>query len=500
MDTAARVAASESPVADVKDVVSVSFVIPGGRGRVNTEQSPMDAALEAGDDCNCAPSTAERRTFWQKGALTRRNALGLGALSVAALSAFGIGSGVNAAYAATYPSWDDVQRAKNNEAAKAAEISRIENLIASLKQKVAETKAAAEAAGNEYFEAQQAYFAAIAEADSLQAQADAQAQIADESARKAGQVAAQLYRNGGDDTALELFFAGSAANADDLLSRLGTMDKMLGFNQSVYDKAVAARNSAQALSDQAVVARNERDRLQKVAEEKMIAAQNAAAAAEAALAEQAANLTTLEAQLAALKDETAKTVADYEEGERIRREEEERRRREEEERRRREEEERRNNQNNGGGGGGDGGGGGGGNVGVGGWVRPHGGYRSSGYGPRMVQCGNSYCSSGFHYGVDLANGCYAPIFAANSGTVDYAGWNGGYGNYVRIQHGDGVGTGYGHIDSFAVSSGQWVNSGQVIAYAGNTGNSFGCHLHFEVYIWGGYTNPIDFMGARGVSV
>src|SRR5690606_37565887 len=236
----------------------------------------MDAALEAGDSCGCAPSAEEKRSFWQKGSLTRRNALGIGALSVAALSAFGIGSGVTAAYAASYPSWDDVQRAKNNEAAKAAEVSRIQGLIQSLKQRVAETQAAAEAAGNEYYEAQQAYFGAIAEAESLQAQADEQSQIADDSARKAGQVAAQLHRNGGDDTALELFFAGSAANADDLLSRLGTMDKLLEYNQSVYDSAVAARNSAQALSDQAVVARNERDRLQKIAEEKMIAAQEAA--------------------------------------------------------------------------------------------------------------------------------------------------------------------------------------------------------------------------------
>src|SRR5690606_38945975 len=146
----------------------------------------------------------------------------------------------------------------------------------------------------------------------LQAQADEQAQIADDSARKAGQVATQLYRNGGDDTALELFFAGSAASADELLSRLGTMDKLLTYNQSVYDDAVAARNSAQALSDQAVVARDERDRLQKVAEEKMRAAQDAAAAAQAALDEQAEHRITLEAQLQALKGETAKTVADYE--------------------------------------------------------------------------------------------------------------------------------------------------------------------------------------------
>src|SRR5690606_6113460 len=182
---------------------------------------------------NCAPSTTERRTLWQKSALTRRSALGLGVLGVAAMSAFGIGSGVSVAYAASYPSWDDVQRAKNNEAAKAAEVSRIQGLIQSLTQKVAETKAAAEAAGNEFYEEQQAYFAATAGAEAMQVQADEQAQIAEESACKAGLVAAQLYRNGGDDTAFELFFSGSAASADELLSRLGTMDKLLGYNQSV---------------------------------------------------------------------------------------------------------------------------------------------------------------------------------------------------------------------------------------------------------------------------
>ncbi|KDA05405.1 peptidase M23 [Microbacterium sp. CH12i] len=460
----------------------------------------MDAALDAGDSCGCAPSIAERRTFWQKGTVTRRNALGIGALGVAALSAFGIGAGVNAAYAATYPSWDDVQNAKNNEAAKAGEVTRIQNLISSLTQQVADTQAAAELAGNEYYEAQQAYFDAIAKANAIQAQADEQSLIADESARKAGQVAAQLYRNGGDDTALELFFAGSAANADELLSRLGTMDKLLEYNQSVYDNAVAARNSAQSLSDQAAVARTERDRLQKVAEEKMVAAQAAADAAQAALDEQTANLSTLQAQLAALQDETTKTVAGYQAGVAA-----------EAARRAAEEQARRAAEaaaaaaaaaNNGGGGGGGGGGdgGGGGAVGSGGWVRPQGGFRSSGYGARSQQCNSNGCSSSYHYGVDLANGCGAQIYAAQSGTVDYASWNGGYGNYVRIDHGGGIGTGYGHISSFAVRRGDWVNAGQVIAYAGNTGGSFGCHLHFEVYIWGEYTNPIYFMADRGVSV
>ncbi|MFE7197028.1 M23 family metallopeptidase [Microbacterium oxydans] len=450
----------------------------------------LDAAVAAAsEDCGCAPTPTERRAFGATG-ISRRGALGIGALGVVALSAFGITNGVSAAYAATYPSWDDVQRAKNNEAAKATEVSRIEGLIQSLTQKVAETQAAAKVASQEFYDAQQAYFAAATEADTLQAKADEQAAVADSSARKAGQVAAQLYRNGGDDTSMELFFAGSANNADELLARLGTMDKLLEYNQSVYDKAVAARNSAQSLSDQAVVARNERDRLQKVAEEKMVVAQQAAEAAQAALDEQSANLATMQAQLAALKDVTTQTVAGYQAGVEA----------EAKARREREAAERAAAAAAAAAGGG-GGGGGGGSQGSGGWCRPHGGGKSSGYGPRSVQCGSQGCSSSFHYGTDFANGCGSPIYAANSGTVDYAGPNSGYGNYIRIQHGGGIGTGYAHIrdGGILVRSGQRVNSGQVIAYAGNTGRSFGCHLHFEVYVNGRPVNPVAFLGDRGVS-
>ena len=120
----------------------------------------------------------------------------------------------------------------------------------------------------------------------------------------------------------------------------------------------------------------------------------------------------------------------------------------------------------------------------------------------MVQCGTGYCSSGFHAGVDLAAGCWAGIFAANGGTVTYAGYNGGYGNYIRIDHGGGLATGYGHIANggIGVSRGQYVGSGQRIASEGNTGNSFGCHLHFEVYRNGATVNPIDFMRSVGISV
>lgn len=453
---------------------------------MNDKHSPLDAASAAAEDCGCAPTPAESRAIWQKGGISRRGALGLGlgALSVVALSAFGVTSGVTAAYAASYPSWDDVQNAMRNESAKAAEVQRIEGLIQALQRKVAETQAAAEVAGAEFDAAQMAYFDAIAVAEELQTQADAQAAVADEATRKAAQLAAQLYRNGGDDTALELFFAGSADNADELLSRLGTMDKVYQYNQTVRDKAVAARDAAQSLTDQAVVARTERDRLQQIAEQKMIAAQQAADAAQAALDEQSSNLATMQAQLAALKDQTATTVAGYQEGVRVA----------EEERKRREAAAAAAAAAAGGGNGG-----GGGTPGTGGWVRPHGGYRSAGYGSRPKPCA---ACSGYHYGVDLANGCGAAIYAAQSGTVDYAGPKGNYGNYIRIQHGGGISSGYAHIKDggFAVRNGQWVNSGQVIAYAGNTGASVGCHLHFEVYINGAYTNPITFLAGKGVSV
>lgn len=445
-------------------------------------------------DCGCAPTPAEQRSFWSNVPVTRRGAIGLGLLGAAALTTFGVASGVTAAHAASYPTWDDVLAARASESAKAAEISRIQGLIQSLADRVAQAQAAAAAAADEFFKAQQAFNESVRRADSLQAQADEKSALADESAKKAGQVAAQLYRNGGDDTSLELFFAGSAQNADQLLAKLGQMDKLLEHNQSVYESAVAARNSAQQLSDQATVARDERDRLQQLAEAKFIEAQNAAAAAEAALAEQEANRITLEAQLAALQSETAQTVADYEAGVAERKRIEEERRRAEEERLRREAEEAAKNQPSPPPSGGGGGGGGS------GWVRPHGGWVTSEYGPREVWCGNGYCSSGYHEGTDFANGCGAYIYAAAAGTVDAAWWYSGFGNWIRIQHGNGIATSYAHIrdGGYNVRVGQWVEAGQVIAYAGTTGNSFGCHLHFEVYEWGRTVNPRYFLQNRGV--
>ncbi|GEB45461.1 hypothetical protein MTE01_14060 [Microbacterium testaceum] len=470
------------------------------------------------DDCGCAPTASEQRRLWPT--FDRRSALKYGALGAVALGAFGAATAgfSSPAVAADYPSWDDVQAAKANEAAKAGEISRIQGLIQGLQSEVARTQAEVQARSDEYYAAQQAYQDADYRAQLIQQQADAEAAKATDAASKAGKVAAQLYRSGGDDTSLNLFFSGSAASADDLLAKLGTMDKLLERNKSVYSAAVAARDSAKNLSNQANDARAERDRLQKIAEDKMAAAQQAAQAAQEALAAQQANQAVLEAQLAALQDTTAKTVADYQAGveaERKAREERERKAREEAaardaaERARREQEAANNNNSGGGGGGGGGnsggggGGGGGGGVGGSGWARPSSAYTSSGYGPRSGQCNSSYCASTWHLGLDFGASCWSPIYAAAAGRVTYAGVNGGFGNYIRIAHDDGSGTGYGHIvnGGIYVSYGQRVEAGQQIAATGQTGNSFGCHLHFEVYPpWGGTTDPAPWLRWRGVDV
>ena len=209
-------------------------------------------------------------------------------------------------------------RAKANEAAKQAEVTKIQGLIQGLADDVAAKRAIADQRSDEFYVAQQAYFDAAYRADQLQKQADAEAAKAVDAANKAGRVAAQLYRNGGDDTSLELFFSGSAANADDLLARLGTMDKLVERNRDVYSEAITARDSAQSLSDQAVVARTERDRLQQAAEAKMVAAQQAADAAQAALDEQQQRQTELERAARRAPGHHRQTIAQYQEGERVR--------------------------------------------------------------------------------------------------------------------------------------------------------------------------------------
>ena len=98
--------------------------------------------------------------------------------------------------------------------------------------------------------------------------------------------------------------------------------------------------------------------------------------------------------------------------------------------------------------------------------------------------------SDFHPGIDIADDFGTPIVAA-------AGWNsGGYGNMVDIDHGNGIMTRYGHAEAVAVSAGDTVKKGQLIAYMGSTGFSTGPHVHYEVHVNGEVVNPILYLGGE----
>jgi murein DD-endopeptidase MepM/ murein hydrolase activator NlpD len=97
-----------------------------------------------------------------------------------------------------------------------------------------------------------------------------------------------------------------------------------------------------------------------------------------------------------------------------------------------------------------------------------------------------------HEGIDIAAGYGTPIRAAAAGNVIYAGWMGGYGNLIIIDHGGGIATAYGHQSSFAVGGGS-VSQGQTIGYVGCTGHCFGPHLHFEVRVNGAAVDPLGYL-------
>jgi len=98
-----------------------------------------------------------------------------------------------------------------------------------------------------------------------------------------------------------------------------------------------------------------------------------------------------------------------------------------------------------------------------------------------------------HEGIDIAVAEGTPVRAAGAGTVIYAGWMGGYGNLVVVDHGNGLSTAYAHNSSLGVGVGQSVTAGQVVSYSGNTGNSTGPHVHFEVRVNGSPVDPLGYL-------
>lgn len=105
-----------------------------------------------------------------------------------------------------------------------------------------------------------------------------------------------------------------------------------------------------------------------------------------------------------------------------------------------------------------------------------------------------------HAGVDLAAKEGTAYSAVHGGTVTLAGWYGGYGYAVIVDHGDGTETIYGHSSQLMVKVGQQVTAGETLGLVGDTGHSYGSHLHLEIHLDGEPLDPIPFLRDRGVDI
>ncbi|MFV2021884.1 M23 family metallopeptidase [Micromonospora sp. LOL_023] len=126
------------------------------------------------------------------------------------------------------------------------------------------------------------------------------------------------------------------------------------------------------------------------------------------------------------------------------------------------------------------------------WMLPLRGYTfTSPYGMRWGK---------LHAGVDLAAAEGTPFHSVHAGTVTLAGWNGGYGYCVIVKHDDGTESVYGHASRVRVNVGQRVEAGDLLGDVGNTGHSYGAHLHLEVHVDGEPKDPIPWLRDKGVDI
>lgn len=233
----------------------------------------------------------------------------LAAVSVVLAGSLALSIGIVAPAAADdYPSWDDVLAARQDEAATRSAIDEIEGLLVSLEAESQELGRIAQVRGEEYNSAKLALDAAAAKADKLGQQAEDADNKAALSARRAGQLVAQLARTGGGSLTLELLLS---PDADDLLGTLGTASKVTVKASEVYEQAMQDKNKAQALTDQASIAENKRTTLAASAEAALAQAKTSADDAVARVNEQKAASDQMYAQLASLKGTTSDVEAGY---------------------------------------------------------------------------------------------------------------------------------------------------------------------------------------------
>lgn len=375
-----------------------------------------------------------------------------------------------------YPTWAEVQAAKASTKAGAAKVAEVKKAVTGLQTKV---DAARKVAGEKqavYNIARAKFEEATELANALQAEADQKRKEADVALRAAQTIVSAMSRNTSSDLTMTIMFESNGDDTDTVLQKLGALSRVGDQAAGIYERAVQAANTADALQDQAELARAERERLAAEAEAALADARAAQATVESALAEQEQKQFELEQQLAFLQSTEKETVEAYQRGV--------------EERNRLAALAAK------------GGGLPGGWISNAGWANPVSGRLGSGYGPRPVICTAGGCSGNFHRGLDFAAACGTPIYATSAGRVITASWVGTYGNFVKIDHGGGVHSGYAHIRTGGtlVGVGQFVDTGDLIAYVGTTGASTGCHLHFEIFdTLTNRIDPLSFLRARGVN-
>jgi cell wall-associated NlpC family hydrolase len=234
-----------------------------------------------------------------------------GALSIVVAGGLLMGFGTTAASAddPTFPTWAQVEAAKASAAAKAAEVKKIQALIGTLQAQAAAAGKVALVDGELYLQAKEALASATATATKLRAQSTAADKKATTSSRQAGQLAAQLAREGNGNLTIDLLL--NSRSAGNLLDVLGTMSKLGATSARIFATAEQDHKTAKALSDQAGVAKTARATKSADAQTALAAANAAATAATAKVNAQSAQQAILTAQLASLNGTSVSTEAAY---------------------------------------------------------------------------------------------------------------------------------------------------------------------------------------------
>ena len=282
-------------------------------------------------------------------------------------------------------------------------------------------------------------------------------------------------------------FIFDSSSVTELLSRIGDVNDIMHYDKTLEEEYMAAREDVESIKKSYEEARHEQELLQKELDTKQAELDAQVEAAYTMIADIETLSDDAQAEYDAIAEEEAKAEETLQEAIRKRAAEQAKYNQN-------------NNSNNGGGGnsGGSGGNSGGGGSSGGGsatslsnlqWPVPSCTLMTSRFGYRVAPTTGA---STYHGGLDIGAGMGASIVAAGAGDVIYAGANGGYGNCVMIDHGNGVVTVYAHMSSIGVSYGQYVTAGQYVGAVGSTGVSTGPHCHFEIRINGAQTDPAAY--------